>query len=331
MNDREPEVMQAETEESQVSTDIPAAGMSAAGGENDAGTEPVTQARRGRGRPPKNPPQAVQAEGEKGRMDVGETAVTETGQEIAEKSPQDQKASSAPTQDYALIAHGIQLLTEIVRSQSQTQESLMKAQTEFSNSVMDRMDQYRSHTSKLESEAAEREKERLRDLYEEAQRKADESMEEINTLKTQLDLANRKNLKPGMRIEKLTAECEDTRKKLEELKDQKTVQAAAEAVAQNPAVAETSSGPEEEGAADTGAPAEPERQTGLFGGWKKKRRRKFLEKVYCDRRYSDMQISVIQDADRSGVTLSDLKEMCDPNIAPAKMQVMLSYIRRNKA
>lgn len=331
MNDREPEVMQAEAEESQVSTDIPAAGMAAAGGENDAGTEPVTQTRRGRGRPPKNPPQAVQAEGAKERMDAGETAVTESSQEMEEKSPQDQKASSAPTQDYALIAHGIQLLTEIVRSQSQTQESLMKAQTEFSNSVMDRMDQYRSHTSKLESEAAEREKERLRDLYEEAQRKADESMEEINTLKTQLDLANRKNLKLSMRIEKLTAECEDTRKKLEELKDQKTVQAAAETAARNPAAAETSSGPEEEGAADTGAQSEPERQTGLFGGWKRKRRRKFLEKVYCDRRYSDMQISVIQDADRSGVTLSDLKEMCDPNIAPAKMQVMLSYIRRNKA
>lgn len=331
MNDREPEVMQAETEESQVSTDIPAAGMSAAGGENDAGTEPVTQARRGRGRPPKNPPQAVQAEGEKGRMDAGETAVTETGQEIAENSPQDQKASSTPTQDYALIAHGIQLLTEIVRSQSQTQESLMKAQTEFSNSVMDRMDQYRSHTSKLESEAAEREKERLRELYEEAQRKADESMEEINTLKTQLDLANRKNLKLSMRIEKVTAECEEMRRKLEEQKEQKTVQTAEAAAVPDPAMPAASSGPAEGQTVDAGAPAEQGGQTGLFGGWKKKRRRKFLEKVYCDRRYSDMQISVIQDADRSGVTLSDLKEMCDPNITPAKMQVMLSYIRRNKA
>ena len=65
-----------------------------------------------------------------------------------------------------------------------------------------------------------------------------------------------------------------------------------------------------------------------FCGWGQRRRKKFLEKVYCDRRYSDQQIALIQEADRAGIPLSGLKELCDPKISLGNMQVMLSYMKR---
>ena len=65
-----------------------------------------------------------------------------------------------------------------------------------------------------------------------------------------------------------------------------------------------------------------------FCGWGQRRRKKFLEKVYCDRRYSDEQIALIQEADKAGISLSGLKELCDPKISLGNMQVMLSYMKR---
>ena len=124
-----------------------------------------------------------------------------------------------PAQDFVMVSRGMQLLTELVKTQNQTQEKLIRSQTEFSSSVMDRMDQYRMQISKLENEAAEKEKNRLRDSYLEAQQKADERMEEIHQLRTQLDLSGRKVLKLNVRVEKLTEENESLRQQLQAMKE----------------------------------------------------------------------------------------------------------------
>lgn len=245
----------------------------------------------------------------------------------------DRNQENARNQDFVLVNRGMQILTEFVKSQSQSQEKLIRAQTEFSNSVMDRMDQYRIHMSKLESEAAEKEKNRLRDSYLEAQKKADDYLEEIHQLRTQLDLSGRKTIKMGVKIDSLTAENESLRQKLRDL-EEKLAEKSRAAVGSE---SDTGSAEDEVGISDTDTSCNSsddsseksagERPSG-FCGLKQRRRKKFLEKVYCDRRYSNAQIALIRKADKAGIPLEGLKELCDPDISISNMQVMLSYMKR---
>lgn len=340
--------------------------------------------KRGRGRPPKNqnPGQTEVANpatmAEDGEAMPG-TRASDPAETEWEDSSDPERTDTAyperpPAQDFVMVSRGMQLLTELVKTQNQTQEKLIRSQTEFSSSVMDRMDQYRMQISRLESEAAEKEKNRLRDSYLEAQQKADERMEEIHQLRTQLDLSGRKVLKLNVRVEKLTEENESLRQQLQACKDRAVegsmIAAGGRATdnASGAAVEVGASGVEDFdkdliSASGTGAPdqnpsstsgagaldqnpssasgtGESEKKTthasasgkgetsSGFCGWGQRRRKKFLEKVYCDRRYSDQQIAVIQEADKAGIPLSGLKELCDPKISLGNMQVMLSYMKR---
>lgn len=340
--------------------------------------------KRGRGRPPKNqkPDQAEAANPANMAEDVWAMPgmqVSDPAETERENSSDSEKTDTAyperpPAQDFVMVSRGMQLLTELVKTQNQTQEKLIRSQTEFSSSVMDRMDQYRMQISKLESEAAEKEKNRLRDSYLEAQQKADERMEEIHQLRTQLDLSGRKVLKLNVRVEKLTEENESLRQQLQAFKDRAVegsmiaagdrvtdnasgaavevgasgvegldkdsiAASGAGALDQNPpstsgagASNQNPSNASRVGASEkktTHASASGKGETSSgFCGWGQRRRKKFLEKVYCDRRYSDQQIALIQEADRAGIPLSGLKELCDPKISLGNMQVMLSYMKR---
>lgn len=291
--------------------------------------QPSGPVKRGRGRPPKNQKaETTESAGEGKEHEASASQAFSANLNPAENADgsdaEDGKPDNSRTQDFVMVSRGMELLTELVRSQNQSQEKLIRSQAEFSSSVMDRMDQYRMQISKLESEAAEKEKNRLRDSYLEAQKKADECMEEIHQLRTQLDLSGRKVLKLNVRVEKLIEENESLRQQLQTIKEK--------AIEENKPVSgsrtDTSSKEKEDGAAGAdGEPGKASEDTG-FCGWSKRRRKKFLEKVYCDRRYSDGQIELIQEADRAGVPLSGLKELCDPKISLGNMQVMLSYMRR---
>ena len=340
--------------------------------------------KRGRGRPPKNqnPEQAEAANPATVAEDVGAmpgTQVSDSAETERENSSDSEKTDTAyperpPAQDFVMVSRGMQLLTELVKTQNQTQEKLIRSQTEFSSSVMDRMDQYRMQISKLESEAAEKEKNRLRDSYLEAQQKADERMEEIHQLRSQLDLSGRKVLKLNVRVEKLTEENESLRQQIQAMKEKAAersrvaaggratgsatgetaevgisemedfdnvtaTSSGAGALNQNMSSASEAGAPDQNTSSASGAetldknPAHPsgsgkgEASSG-FCGWGQRRRKKFLEKVYCDRRYSDEQIALIQEADKAGISLSGLKELCDPKISLGNMQVMLSYMKR---
>ena len=340
--------------------------------------------KRGRGRPPKNqnPEQAEAANPATVAEDVGAmpgTQVSDSAETERENSSDSEKTDTAyperpPAQDFVMVSRGMQLLTELVKTQNQTQEKLIRSQTEFSSSVMDRMDQYRMQISKLESEAAEKEKNRLRDSYLEAQQKADERMEEIHQLRSQLDLSGRKVLKLNVRVEKLTEENESLRQQIQAMKEKAAERSrvaaggratgsatgetaevgisemedfdnvsatvsGAGALNQNMSSASEAGAPDQNTSSASGAetldknPAHPsgsgkgEASSG-FCGWGQRRRKKFLEKVYCDRRYSDEQIALIQEADKAGISLSGLKELCDPKISLGNMQVMLSYMKR---
>ena len=340
--------------------------------------------KRGRGRPPKNQKsEQAEAANSEAFAEAAETMqgihVSDSSEAEQEDSPDPQRTDVAyqekpPVQDFILASRGLQLLTERVRAQNQSQEKLIRSQTEFSSSVMDRMDQYRMQISKLESEAAEKEKNRLRDSYLEAQQKADERMEEIHQLRSQLDLSGRKVLKLNVRVEKLTEENESLRQQLQAFKDRAVegsmiaagdrvtdnasgaavevgasgvegldkdsiAASGAGALDQNPpstsgagASNQNPSNASRVGASEkktTHASASGKGETSSgFCGWGQRRRKKFLEKVYCDRRYSDQQIALIQEADRAGIPLSGLKELCDPKISLGNMQVMLSYMKR---
>ena len=340
--------------------------------------------KRGRGRPPKNQKsEQAEAANSEAFAEAAETMqgihVSDSSEAEQEDSPDPQRTDVAyqekpPVQDFILASRGLQLLTELVRSQNQSQEKLIRSQTECSSSVMDRMDQYRMQISKLESEAAEKEKNRLRDSYLEAQQKADERMEEIHQLRSQLDLSGRKVLKLNIRVEKLTEENESLRQQIQAMKEKAAERSrvaaggratgsatgetaevgisemedfdnvsatvsGAGALNQNMSSASEAGAPDQNTSSASGAetldknPAHPsgsgkgEASSG-FCGWGQRRRKKFLEKVYCDRRYSDEQIALIQEADKAGISLSGLKELCDPKISLGNMQVMLSYMKR---
>lgn len=340
MNEKEMEGINLEAETGEAAADSvnPETDVSAQEGkQEETQTGPV---KRGRGRPPKNQqPEKTESSGEdieaaspENPMSVAD-ADSDSAEDQTESGSRDGNRESTRNQDFVLINRGMQILTEFVKSQSQSQEKLIRAQTEFSNSVMDRMDQYRIHMSKLESEAAEKEKNRLRDSYLEAQKKADDYLEEIHQLRTQLDLSGRKTIKMGVKIDSLTAENESLRQKLRDMDEKLTERSR------------TADGSESdiEGAEDEAAMSEPdascnssddssekfagERSSG-FCGLKQRRRKKFLEKVYCDRRYSNAQIALIRKADKAGIPLEGLKELCDPDISISNMQVMLSYMKR---
>ena len=384
MNEREIGEISIEAEEGGQDVDSVSTGA-AASSENMKQEEQIAgPVKRGRGRPPKNQnPEQAEAENPATMAeDVGAmpgTQVSDSAETERENSSDSEKTDTAyperpPAQDFVMVSRGMQLLTELVKTQNQTQEKLIRSQTEFSSSVMDRMDQYRMQISKLENEAAEKEKNRLRDSYLEAQQKADERMEEIHQLRTQLDLSGRKVLKLNVRVEKLTEENESLRQQLQAMKekiaegrritagDRATGSASGEtaevgisemedfdnvsatvsgagALNQNMSSASEAGAPDQNTSSASGAetldknPAHPsgsgkgEASSG-FCGWGQRRRKKFLEKVYCDRRYSDEQIALIQEADKAGISLSGLKELCDPKISLGNMQVMLSYMKR---
>ena len=121
--------------------------------------------KRGRGRPPPKNQKSEQAEAANSEAfaEAAETMqgihVSDSSEAEQEDSPDPQRTDVAyqekpPVQDFILASRGLQLLTELVRSQNQSQEKLIRSQTEFSSSVMDRMDQYRMQISKLESEVS---------------------------------------------------------------------------------------------------------------------------------------------------------------------------------
>ena len=140
--------------------------------------------------------------------------------EVSPASDAEEEPAEARPNDYSFDQHGMRFIAELVRQQNQAQEGIIRAQTEFSNSVMDRMDDYRIQMSKLQSEVAEKEKNRLRADYLAAQDKADEYMEEIHQLRDQLDGANRKAVKLSAKLESLTAENESLRQQVRSLKEQ---------------------------------------------------------------------------------------------------------------
>ena len=171
MNEREIGEISIEAEEGGQDVDSVSTGA-AASSENMKQEEQIAgPVKRGRGRPPKNQnPEQAEAENPATMAeDVGAmpgTQVSDSAETERENSSDSEKTDTAyperpPAQDFVMVSRGMQLLTELVKTQNQTQEKLIRSQTEFSSSVMDRMDQYRMQISKLESEAAEKEKNRL--------------------------------------------------------------------------------------------------------------------------------------------------------------------------
>lgn len=338
MNEKEMEGINFEVDSGEPTADAMKPEVDVSVQEGKQEEAPAGPVKRGRGRPPKNQQpekagssgddnEAVDPEGSMSDADA-DSAGDPTGSDGGDRNQE-----NARNQDFVLVNRGMQILTEFVKSQSQSQEKLIRAQTEFSNSVMDRMDQYRIHMSKLESEAAEKEKNRLRDSYLEAQKKADDYLEEIHQLRTQLDLSGRKTIKMGVKIDSLTAENESLRQKLRDMEEKLAAKSRAangsksdiEGAEDVTAMSETDESCNSSG--DSPEKSAGERSSG-FCGLKQRRRKKFLEKVYCDRRYSNAQIALIRKADKAGIPLEGLKELCDPDISISNMQVMLSYMKR---
>ena len=272
--------------------------------------EIVLPPKRGRGRPPKNPrPDGEGYQIPEGQADPG----TDSG-DVSDEVPveSDEEEDSAPTQsnDYSFDQHGMRFIAELVRQQNQAQEGLIRAQTEFSNSVMDRMDVYRMQMSNLQSEVAEKEKNRLRADFLAAQDKADEYQEEIHQLRDQLDGANRKAVKLSARLESLTAENESLRQQVKSLKEQWE---------------------ELEKGKSTQKQVFPEVTAYQYppeGFWKRRRRRRFLEKVYQNSSFSEEQLQVIREADRMGIPFERLAQICSPDIPAENMKLKLDYSKR---
>ena len=135
--------------------------------------EDATPPKRGRGRPRKNPPgnespEASGAEDESTKNEGTENEDTENGDTQSSRGVNDDEDADAGDEtevDFSIIAQGVQILGEIVKSQTETQERLMQSQREFSTSVVDRMESYRQELSKVQNESAEKEKSRLQQDY----------------------------------------------------------------------------------------------------------------------------------------------------------------------
>ena len=272
--------------------------------------EIVLPPKRGRGRPPKNP----RPNGEGDQIPESSTDLGADSGDVSDEVPSesDEEEDSAPTQsnDYSFDQHGMRFIAELVRQQNQAQEGMIRAQTEFSNSVMDRMDDYRIQMSKLQSEVAEKEKNRLRADYLAAQDKADEYMEEIHQLRDQLDGANRKAVKLSAKLESLTAENESLRQQVKSLKEQWEELEKGKSTQQQTFREMTAY------------------QYPPEGFWKRRRRRRFLEKVYQNSSFSEEQLQVIREADRMGIPFERLAQICSPDIPAENMKLKLDYSKR---
>lgn len=295
--------------EEQAKETADAAELSAAEAESSE-DEIMLPPKRGRGRPPKNP----KPDGEEDRVSEDPARPGDDSDYVSDEVPsgtdEAEDIAIARPNDYSFDQHGMRFIAELVRQQNQAQEGMIRAQTEFSNSVMDRMDDYRIQMSKLQSEVAEKEKNRLRADYLAAQDKADEYMEEIHQLRDQLDGANRKAVKLSARIESLTAENESLRQQIKSLKEQWE---------------------ELEKGKSTQQQTFPEMMAYQYppeGFWKRRRRRRFLEKVYQNSSFSEEQLQVIRDADRMGIPFERLVQICSPDIPAENMKLKLDYSKR---
>ena len=270
----------------------------------NSGEEIVVPPKRGRGRP-KNEEQEVPVATE--NQEEGE--LTDQPESVAEgESPSgDTNRGEKQTRDYSFSEKGTQIIAELVKSQNEAQANMIRAQTEFSNQVMDRMDNYRMQMAALQNEISEKEKTRLRADFLSAQDKLDEYQEKIQKLRNQLDIVNRKNMKLTNRVEALTVENESFRQQVKTLKEQwdaleKQEPKPPSMQEQEPVV----SFPKE--------------------GWLKRRQRKrFLKKVLEGEDFSDEQKEVIRKADAGGLPFERLVQICNPSIPPANMERMITY------
>ena len=284
MDERDKSLAEEQAKETAAAAEISAAETE---GSED---EIVLPPKRGRGRPPKNP--RTEREEERIPEDSRDDS-SGMSDEVSPASGAEEEPAEARPNDYSFDQHGMRF-----------------AQTEFSNSVMDRMDDYRIQMSKLQSEVAEKEKNRLRADYLAAQDKADEYMEEIHQLRDQLDGANRKAVKLSAKLESLIAENESLRQQVRSLKEQWE---------------------ELEKGKSTQQQTFPEMTTYQYppeGFWKRRRRRRFLEKVYQNSSFSEEQLQVIREADRMGIPFERLAQICSPDIPAENMKLKLDYSKR---
>lgn len=274
--------------------------------EQAAGSEEeiVMPPKRGRGRPKNEEPEAptsAEAQAEEKQTDQSET--TDKGK----SSSEDFSPGEKQTQDYSLSAKGTQIIAELVKSQNKAQENMIRVQTEFSNQVMDRMDNYRLQMSQMQSEIAEKDKTRLRADYLSLQDKLDEYQEKVGKLMAQLDNVNRKNLKLTGRTETLTSENESLRQQVKALQDQ--IEALKKMEPPTP-------------------PKQTSEETVSFPkeGWlTRMRRKRFLKKIFARTDFSDQQKDIIWKADAKGIPFEMLAQICDPSIPAANMERMITY------
>ena len=329
-SDSQPSAMQG-TADMQKATASPNAADSAA------------QGRRGRGRPRKYPLSVTQAGGTGEEVDEDLTDGEEEDEDVRSESIQpaddakevqnhmqidreikrdeeDGETSAYPSggQDFAYMYQGMQILGEIVRSQNETQQQFLKAQTEFSNSVMDRMDMYRMEFAKLQSEVAEKEKNRLRADYLTAQDKADQYSDENRQLRAQLDAAGKKLIRMNARIESMESENESLHRKLDQ-------ELMSEDVPDNECSGEPAS--DRENKTDSASPR---------SGWRERRRQKklkkardrFLKAVDGDSRFSKEQLQVIHEAANAGLPPERLELACSPDMSVEDMRMFFRFLRR---
>ena len=270
----------------------------------NSGEEIVVPPKRGRGRP-KNEEQEVPVATE--NQEEGELTDQPESVDEGESPSGDTNRGEKQTRDYSFSEKGTQIIAELVKSQNEAQANMIRAQTEFSNQVMDRMDNYRMQMAALQNEISEKEKTRLRADFLSAQDKLDEYQEKIQKLRNQLDIVNRKNMKLTNRVEALTVENESFRQQVKNLKEQWD---ALE---------------KEEPKPPTMQEQEPVVSFPKEGWFKRRQRRRFLKKVLERSDFSDEQKEVIRKADARGLPFEKLAQICNPSIPPANMERMITY------
>ena len=270
----------------------------------NSGEEIVVPPKRGRGRP-KNEEQEVPVATE--NQEEGELTDQPESVDEGESPSGDTNRGEKQTRDYSFSEKGTQIIAELVKSQNEAQANMIRAQTEFSNQVMDRMDNYRMQMAALQNEISEKEKTRLRADFLSAQDKLDEYQEKIQKLRNQLDIVNRKNMKLTNRVEALTAENESFRQQVKNLKEQWD---ALE---------------KEEPKPPTMQEQEPVVSFPKEGWLKRRQRKRFLKKVLEGEDFSDEQKEVIRKADAGGLPFERLVQICNPSIPPANMERMITY------
>lgn len=274
--------------------------------EQTAGSEEdiVMSPKRGRGRPKnEEPDSSTTAESqETGRRE-------DRAEDAGDSRPSKVKAASAEeqVQDYLFSEKGIQIIAELVKSQNEAQANMIRAQTEFSNQVMDRMDNYRMQIATLQSESAEKERAKLQSDILSAQDRLDEYQENIHQLRLQIDLLNRDNMKLTNKNETLIEQNESLRQQVKALKNQCDTRQEKEA----------EESPTQKQVSQISFPQE---------GWiKRRRRRRFLKKVLESTDFSDDQKEVIRKADARGIPFEMLVQICNPAIQAANMERMITY------